>query len=113
MGTYAVPKKSDPARLAAAHALGRYLTSAEVASDVPGWYLAPATRKSVKVSDTTPEMAPFEAMLPNVQFMPLIEKWSQLDAAIHPEIQLALSGQKSAKQALDDAGAKITPLLGK
>ena len=113
MGTYAVPKKSDPARVAAAHALGRYLTSAEVASDVPGWYLAPATRKSIKVSDTTPEMAPFEAMLPNVQFMPLIEKWSQLDAAIHPEIQLALAGQKSAKQALDDAGAKITPLLGK
>lgn len=113
MGTYAVPKKSDPARLAAAHALGRYLTSGEVASDVPGWYLAPGTRKSIKVSDTTPEMAPFEAMLPNVQFMPLIEKWAQVDAAIHPEIQLALSGQKSAKQALDDAGAKITPLLGK
>ncbi|MBA2253672.1 MAG: extracellular solute-binding protein [Chloroflexi bacterium] len=113
MGTYAVPKKSDTARMAAAHALGRYLTSAEVAADVPGWYLAPGTRKSIKVSATTPEMAPFEEMLPNVQFMPLIEKWAQVDAAIHPEVQLALSGQKPAKQALDDAGAKITPLLGK
>jgi maltose-binding protein MalE len=57
-------------------------------------------------------MAAFEEMLPFVRFMPLIEDWAQVDAAIHPEIQLAVSGQKSAQQALDDAGAAITPLLG-
>jgi multiple sugar transport system substrate-binding protein len=112
MGTYAVPMKDDEARMAAAHQLGRYLTSADVAEDVPGWYLAPGTRQSIKVSDTTPEMAAFEDMLPFVTFMPLIEDWAQVDTAIHPEIQLAVSGQKSAQQALDDAGAVITPLLG-
>jgi multiple sugar transport system substrate-binding protein len=112
MGTYAVPMKDDPARVAAAHKLARYLTSAEVAEDVPGWYLAPGTRKSITVSDTTPEMKAFEDMLPFVRFMPLIEDWAKVDALIHPEIQLAISGQKSAKQALDDAGAQITPLLG-
>jgi multiple sugar transport system substrate-binding protein len=112
MGTYAVPMKDDPARMAAAHALGRYLTSADVAEDVPGWYLAPGTRQSIRVSETTPEMAAFEEMLPFVQFMPLIEEWAQVDSAIHPEIQLAVAGQKSAQQALDDAGTQITPLLG-
>jgi multiple sugar transport system substrate-binding protein len=111
MGTYAIPMKDDPDRMAAAHALGRYLTSAEVAEDVPGWYLAPGTRQSIKVSDTTPEMAAFEEMLPFVQFMPLIEGWAQVDAAIHPEIQLAVSGEKSAQEALDAAGTVITPLL--
>ena len=113
MGTYAVPaKEGDPARLQAAHDLGRYLTSGAVQEDVPGWYLAPSTRESVSVSEQTPEMAAFEEMLPFVRFMPLIEDWAQVDAAIHPEIQLAVSGQKSAQQALDDAGAAITPLLG-
>ena len=113
MGTYAVPKKADPARMAAAHALARYLTSAEVAADVPGWYLAPGTRKSIKVSDATPEMAAFEEMLPFVKFMPLIENWAKIDALIHPEVQLAVSGQKSPQQALDAAGTQITPLLPK
>jgi multiple sugar transport system substrate-binding protein len=112
MGTYAVPMKDDPERMAAAHALGRYLTSPDVAEDVPGWYLAPGTRQSIRVSDTTPEMAAFEEMLPFVKFMPLIENWAEVDSAIHPEIQLAVSGQKSAQQALDDAGTQITPLLG-
>ena len=112
MGTYAVPLKDDPERLAAAHALARYLTSGEVAADVPGWYLAPGTRQSISVSEQTPEMAAFEEMLPFVRFMPLIEDWAQVDSAIHPEIQLAVSGQKSAQQALDDAGTQITPLLG-
>jgi multiple sugar transport system substrate-binding protein len=112
MGTYAVPLKDDEARMAAAHQLGRYLTSADVAEDVPGWYLAPGTRQSITVSDATPEMAAFEEMLPFVRFMPLIERWAQVDSAIHPEIQLAISGQKSAQQALDDAGTQITPLLG-
>jgi maltose-binding protein MalE len=50
-------------------------------------------------------------MLPAVKFMPLIPSWPELDALIHPEIQLAVAGQKSAQQALDDAGAQITPLL--
>ena len=112
MGTYAVPMKDDPERMAAAHALARYLTSADVAEDVPGWDLAPGTRQSITVSEATPEMAAFEEMLPFVRFMPLIEDWAQVDSAIHPEIQLAVSGQKSAQQALDDAGTQITPLLG-
>jgi multiple sugar transport system substrate-binding protein len=112
MGTYAVPQKDDPARMAAAHALARYLTSAEVSADVPGWYLAPGTRQSITVSDQTPEMAAFEEMLPFVKFMPLIEDWARVDALIHPEIQLAISGEKTPQQALDDAGAQITPLLG-
>lgn len=113
MGTYAVPAKDgDDARLAAAHDLGRYLTSNAVLEDVPGWYLAPGTRQSIKVSDTTPEMRVFEDMLPSVQFMPLIENWAQVDALIHPEVQLAVSGQKTPQQALDDAGTQITPLLG-
>jgi multiple sugar transport system substrate-binding protein len=112
LGTYAVPANDDPDRVAAAHDLARYLTSAEVLEDVPGWYLAPGTRASISVADQTPAMAAFEDMLPAVRFMPLIENWAQVDALIHPEIQLAVSGQKSAQQALDDAGAQITPLLG-
>ena len=110
MGTYAVPAKSDPARVAAAHDLARYLTG-EVINDVPGWFLAPATRQSIDVAASNPLMEPFQEMLPFVQFMPLTPSWPEIDAYIHPEIQLAVAGQKSAPQALDDAGAQITPLL--
>jgi multiple sugar transport system substrate-binding protein len=111
MGTYAVPAKSDPGRVAAAHDLARYLTG-EVINDVPGWFLAPATRESIDVAAENPAMQPFQDMLPAVRFMPLIPSWPEIDAYIHPEIQLAVAGQKSAQQALDDAGAQITPLLG-
>jgi multiple sugar transport system substrate-binding protein len=111
MGTYAVPAKSDPARVAAAHDLARYLTGA-VIEDVPGWFLAPATRESIDVAADNPAMQPFQDMLPAVRFMPLIPAWPEIDALIHPEIQLAVAAQKSPQQALDDAGAQITPLLG-
>ena len=111
MGTYAVPAKSDEARVAAAHGLARYLTG-EVINDVPGWFLAPSTRQSIDVAANNPLMQPFQDMLPFVQFMPLTPGWPEIDAYIHPEIQLAVAGQKSAQQALDDAGAQITPLLG-
>jgi multiple sugar transport system substrate-binding protein len=111
MGTYAVPAKSDPVRVAAAHDLARYLTGA-VIEDVPGWFLAPATRESIDVAADNPAMQPFQDMLPAVRFMPLIPAWPEIDALIHPEIQLAVAGQKSPQQALDDAGAQITPLLG-
>ena len=111
MGTYAVPAKSDPARVAAAHDLARYLTG-EVINDVPGWFLAPSTRASIDVAAEDPAMQPFQDMLPAVKFMPLTPSWPEIDAYIHPEIQLAVAGQKSAQQALDDAGAQITPLLG-
>jgi multiple sugar transport system substrate-binding protein len=111
MGTYAVPAKSDPARVAAAHDLARYLTG-QVIEDVPGWFLAPATRQSIDVAADNPDMQPFQDMLPAVRFMPLIPAWPEIDALIHPEIQLAVAGQKSPQQALDDAGAQITPLLG-
>ena len=111
MGTYAVPAKSDPARVAAAHDLARYLTG-EVINDVPGWFLAPATRASIDVAADNPAMQPFQDMLPAVRFMPLTPSWPEIDAYIHPEIQLAVAGQKSPQQALDDAGAQITPLLG-
>jgi multiple sugar transport system substrate-binding protein len=111
MGTYAVPAKTgDDARLAAAHALARYLTG-EVINDVPGWFLAPSTRASIDVAAENPGMQPFQDMLPFVKFMPLIPSWPEIDALIHPEIQLAVAGQKDAQQALDDAGAQITPLL--
>jgi multiple sugar transport system substrate-binding protein len=111
MGTYAVPAKSDPVRVAAAHDLARYLTGA-VIEDVPGWFLAPATRESIDVAADNPAMQPFQDMLPAVRFMPLIPAWPEIDALIHPEVQLAVAGQKSPQQALDDAGAQITPLLG-
>jgi multiple sugar transport system substrate-binding protein len=112
MGTYAIPaKEGDPARLAAAHDLARYLTG-EVINDVPGWFLAPSTRQSIDVAAANPGMQPFQDMLPAVRFMPLIPAWPEIDALIHPEVQLAVAGEKSAQQALDDAGAQITPLLG-
>jgi multiple sugar transport system substrate-binding protein len=111
MGTYAVPaKEGDEARLAAAHDLARYLTG-EVINDVPGWFLAPSTRESIDVAAENPGMQPFQDMLPAVRFMPLIPSWPEIDSLIHPEIQLAVAGQKDAQQALDDAGAQITPLL--
>lgn len=49
LGCFAVvAHPEDKERERASHALGHYLTSAEIADDVPGWYLAPPVRESVE-----------------------------------------------------------------
>ena len=49
VGCFAVVASGDSRRETAAHGLARYLTSAEIAEDVEGWYLATPARRSARV----------------------------------------------------------------
>lgn len=50
--------------------------------------------------------------LENVVVPPVIERQAEMQDALNAEIELALAGEKSAQEALDEAAAEIESLLG-
>ena len=56
-GLYAVAPGQDEAHLQASHEFARYLTSSQIAVDIPGYQLAPGLRKSNTAYATTPNRA--------------------------------------------------------
>lgn len=108
IGLIAVAKMDDSARLKAAMDLGNYLTSAKVADDVPGYYLAPGARRSVKVNDPISLFSPFVA---STTFTPLIAQWPQIRTLLQPQIQNAVFGKVSVADALNQPASQINSLL--
>ncbi|MHB8646283.1 MAG: ABC transporter substrate-binding protein [Thermomicrobiales bacterium] len=100
----------DKAKLQAAMDLGRYLTSAQVGTDVPGFYLAPGARKSVKVADPINKFDPF---VPSCYITPIIADWPQIRTIIHPNIQNAVFGKITAEQAMNNPAQEINAILAK
>ena len=43
--------------------------------------------------------------------MPPLAEWIEISNAVYPELQSAILGDKTSKQALDDAAAKATKIL--
>jgi len=111
LATFTVRQQEDEARLAAAMALGRFLTSAEVAAAVPGYFLAPPARRSVEMPADNPAMQRFVEMVPFTQIMPKTPAWGEVSAAVNAQIQAAVTGAVSPEEALTLAGEAIEPLL--
>ena len=44
-------------------------------------------------------------------FVPQTASWIEISNAVYPELQAAILGDKTSKQALDDAAAKATQIL--
>lgn len=108
IGLVAVASMSDQNKLKVAMDLGHYFTSAEVAHDVSGYYLAPGSRKSVTVG---PPISIFTPFVPYTYIIPIIAQWPQIRTIIHPQLQKAVLGQLSAADALNGSANEINSLL--
>lgn len=102
LGCFAVVAHSDePAREAAAHALARYLTSAEIADDVEGWYLATPVRQSVKSFSEDPAYAGLMEIARTAVYMNAPGGAGFVEDTLIPELQAALMGEREPDEALD------------
>ena len=109
IGLISVAASDDEAKLQAAMDLARYLTSAEVGTDVQGFYLAPGARKSVKVADPISKFEPFVAYC---YITPIIAEWPQIRTIIHPQIQNAIFGKVAPEEALKQPADEVNSILG-
>lgn len=108
IGLISVSQTDDQAKLQAAMDLARYLTSAEVQQDVPGFYLAPGARRSVEVSDPIAKFSPF---VEYTWITPIIAEWPQIRTILHPQIQNAIFGQITPEEALTAPAEEINAIL--
>jgi multiple sugar transport system substrate-binding protein len=108
VGLIAVAANKDKVRLTASMDLVKYLTSAQVEKDVPGYFLAPGARKSVTVVAPYSKFAP---SAPNAWITPSLPAWVDIRTLIHPRLQEAILGKKSAEEALNQPADEINKLL--
>ncbi|CAA9586957.1 MAG: ABC transporter, substrate-binding protein (cluster 1, maltose/g3p/polyamine/iron) [uncultured Thermomicrobiales bacterium] len=108
IGLISVTAIKDRAKLTAAMDLGRYLTSAQVNVDVPGFYLAPGARKSVKVADPIDKFTP---LVENCYITPIIAEWPQIRTILHPYIQNAVFGRTTPEAAFSEPAREINAIL--
>lgn len=103
LGCFAVvDHPDDPARTAAAHAFAKYLTSAAIADDVPGWYLAPPVRLSVKTFAADPAFAGITPVIRSSVYLTPPGGPAFVGSTLIPKFQAALIGAQSPDVALDD-----------
>lgn len=110
LGCIAVVKSGDEKRTAAAHALARFLTSTEIASAVPGWYLAPPARASVHSFFAQPAYQPLAAILPTSQYLPTAISTGFMEGTFIPALQaamLGLSEPAAAVQGIQEAASRV------
>lgn len=100
LGCIAVVDSGDPARIAAAHALARWLSSAEVAAAVPGWYLAPPARASVTSFYDQPAYRPLRAIMPTVRMMMPPVSAGFMESVLVPKLAAGALGQLTPEAAV-------------
>jgi ABC-type glycerol-3-phosphate transport system substrate-binding protein len=93
-------RSQDAKRTAAAHGLARFFTSAEIASAVPGWYLAPPARASVRSFFDQPAYRPLAMILPTARYLPAVVSTGFKEGTIIPKFQAALLGQLTPEEAI-------------
>ena len=108
IGLVSVAASDDQTKLQAAMDLARYLTSAQVAEDVPGFYLAPGARKSVEVKPPIDKFSPF---VEYTYITPIIAEWPQIRTILHPQIQNAIFGQIQPEEAFKAPAEEVNSIL--
>ena len=108
IGLISVGAVKDKAKLTAAMDLGRYLTSGQVNTDVPGFYLAPGARKSVTVTDPIDKFTP---LVESCYITPIIAEWPQIRTILHPYIQNAVFGKITVEEALNAPAKEVDGIL--
>jgi len=100
LGCFAVVDAGDAARTRAAQALCRFLTSAEIARAVPGWYLAPPARGSIPSFYDQPATGPLAAILKTTHYLTPPVSGGFMDGTLIPNLQAALLGERTPEQAI-------------
>jgi multiple sugar transport system substrate-binding protein len=101
-GLFAAVQVDDPNVLAASHAFARYLTSAEVAQDVPGYQLAPSLRRSNTIYATDEPRSVISRLVTYGIYEPPVEISDDVSEQFAFALQSILLGEKTAKQAMDE-----------
>lgn len=102
LGAFAVVAHPDePERERATHELARYLTSAEIAEDVPGWYLATPVRRSVVSFRNNPDYAGLAEIAETAVYLNVPGGAGLLEQTIIPKLQAALLGESTPEAALE------------
>lgn len=105
-GMYGVAKLADPDELAAAQAFAKYLTSSEVAKDVPGYQLAPGLRRS----NTGYASTPAREMIARLVSFGLYEPSVLISNEVRNQYDLALQSIMLGEQPPQDAMDAIAPI---
>lgn len=101
LGCFAVVARPDnPERERLAHEFARYLTSAEVAQDAPGWFLAPPVRKSINVFRADPKFQGLMDIVPSAVYLNPPGGAGFLEGVIIPNFQAAIIGETAPQTAI-------------
>ncbi len=105
-GMFGVVQVNDPNVLAASHAFARYLTSTEVAQDVPGYQLAPSLRRSNNIYASDEPRTVISRLVVYGIYEPPVDISDALSEQLGFALQSILLGEKTAQEAMDE----IAPL---
>lgn len=102
MGCFAVvDQPRAPERTRAAHEFAKYLTSAEIAEAVPGWYLAPPVRGSVTRFRDDPTYAGLAEIVQTSVYMNPPGGPGFVQRTLIPQFQAAIIGATPPEDALE------------
>jgi multiple sugar transport system substrate-binding protein len=108
-GMFTVVQVDDPDVLAASHTFARYLTSTEVAQDVPGYQLAPSLRRSNTLYATDEPRSVISRLVAYGIYEPPVDVSDNISTQLDLALQSILLGEKTAQQAMEE----IAPLYQK
>jgi ABC-type glycerol-3-phosphate transport system substrate-binding protein len=108
-GMFGVVQVEDKNVLAASHAFARYLTSTEIAQDVPGYQLAPSLRRSNTIYATDEPRSVISRLVAYGIYEPPVDVSDAVGEQLGLALQSILLGEKTAQQAMKE----IAPLYQK
>ena len=101
-GMFGVVQVDDPDALAASHALARYLTSAEIAQDIPGYQLAPSLRRSNTIYASNEPREVVSRLVAYGIYESPVDISDTLSETLGLALQSVLLGEKTAQQAMEE-----------
>jgi len=115
VGNWVVFKQKDTVKLRLVMELARKLTSAENQRYLRYLGTFPTRKSAGNIYADDPELGPYMSVvmsaLENVVMRPFHPRWQQISDAVSRELQLAILGEKTVKQAMSDADRKVSEIL--
>jgi multiple sugar transport system substrate-binding protein len=108
-GLFAVIQVDDENVLAASHLFARYLTSLEIAQDIPGYQLAPSLRRSNTLFATDSAREVVSQLVAYGVYEAPVDISVEVENQLQLALQSILLGEKTAQQAMDE----IAPIYQK
>ncbi|MEW6045802.1 MAG: extracellular solute-binding protein [Bacillota bacterium] len=113
-GGWVVFRQPNKEKLAVVVELAKHLSTTQEQYAFARFYGTFPARKSVLPLDPygdNPQMQQAAQMLAFAEMVPMHQNWRQIDERIQAQLQIAFAGEKSAEQALKDAGVEAQQFL--